>query len=114
MKNQSKTIFLICAVFFIGIAIFFSSKKAQNNGAIFQNANINGKITYLGSTNGTSTFKVEDKAEKYFFLSISSPENDFIPFYEIAEIGDSVIKKAKAKELILIKQNGGKEYKYFW
>ena len=114
MKNQSKIIFLGCAVFFMGIAIFFSSKRAQNNGAIFQNANINGTITYLGSTNGTSTFKIDEKPEKYFFLSISSPENDFMPFYEIAEIGDSVLKKAKAKELILIKKNGAKEYKYFW
>jgi XisH protein len=34
-KNRSKIIFLICSVFFIGIAIFFSSKNAQNNGADF-------------------------------------------------------------------------------
>ncbi|MDZ7897843.1 MAG: hypothetical protein U5N85_07420 [Arcicella sp.] len=115
MKNRNKIIFLACAIFFIGIGIFFSAKNAKRNGDVFAKTNIEGLISYVNiGSRGASVFKIKNMPDKYNFLSIQDSTNDYHAFHEIAEIGDSVLKKINGKELILIKKNGGKEYKYFW
>jgi hypothetical protein len=115
MKNRKTIIIFIIGIVLFSIGMFFSSKNAKKNGDVFSNANIDGLISYVNSgSGGASVFKIENTSDKYIFLSVQDSTNEYHSFHEIAEIGDSVIKKSKGKELTLIKKNSGKEYKYFW
>lgn len=103
MKKSNLFIIIATVIF---IATIFSSQIAKRNGKLFKNENINGIISNIGQTNGTSVFMVNNNPNKFHYLLI---ENN-ISFFEIAEKGDSIQKKPHGNYLTLIKNKSKKHY----
>jgi hypothetical protein len=105
----SKKYIIIGGILFGLVYLFFLNKflaTGKKENQILFNSSLNAKITFVYSSSGGESFKLDNSNHEFKISPIMSYLNNSEYFYGTAEIGDSVSKRSYSDTLTLIKQSG--------
>jgi hypothetical protein len=106
---NKRNILIRIGIFFITfylILFFLFDRKGEEDLSIFISTRIEGVIVYVHGGSGGESFKLDNSKKTYNFISNMGLLNNYTPFSEATEIGDSVFKPSFADTLVLIKKSG--------
>ncbi|ELR68107.1 hypothetical protein C900_00945 [Fulvivirga imtechensis AK7] len=84
-------------------------ERAESQYEKFNQASLEGRISFLEASVGLVYIKIEEDSEKYAFMPLEIAPNQ-LGFYSIADLGDSIVKRPYSDTLKLIKND--KSYYY--
>lgn len=105
IKKNTLIFFAVIVVSFVVLNVFYDKyldKQARKNYVAIYNTALNGKLSYLSVSAGSTYIRISEGEDKYAFIphNITPGENQI--FYTLARIGDSVIKHEKSDTITLI------------
>jgi len=111
MKRDKIIIIIFCCVaivVYMVISQISFKKKNRIQYQEFMQANIDGKLNYIGQSNGVVYIEIEGDKKRYSFIPIEVQGRRYFAYF--AHVGDRVIKTPQSNTLTLLK--GQNVYRY--
>jgi hypothetical protein len=106
---MKKSIIILCSIILLSVYIFTGIRDAHQRGHVdtgkFKDAELTGKITWIGGYHKGDGIKVNESYEIYAVTGLYDVNGH--TFYGIATKGDSVRKAASSSVLYLYKSGTG-------